>query len=74
MVDQRMTDRNERAAYFDHWYANFVSAKQSLLSEGVIDSALIREFDREFDRLRKSNDSVFLYSNRQVCARKAAPG
>ena len=73
MLDQRMTDPNERAAYFDHWYANFVSAKQRLLSEGVIDSALISEFEWEFDRLRNTNDSVFLYSNRQVCARKSLP-
>lgn len=73
MLDQRMTDPNERATYFGHWYANFVSAKQRLLSEGAIDSALVSEFDREFDRLRTANDSVFLYSNRQVCARKSLP-
>ncbi|MEK6257128.1 MAG: class I SAM-dependent methyltransferase [Planctomycetota bacterium] len=70
MLDQRMTDPNERATYFNHWHANFVSAKQRLLSEGAIDSALVSEFDREFDRLRNSTESVFLYSNRQVCARK----
>jgi SAM-dependent methyltransferase len=73
MLDQRMTDPDERAAYFDHWHANFVSAKQRLLSEGSIDSALVSEFDREFDRLRNSNDTVFLYSNRQVFARKSFP-
>jgi len=73
LLDQRMTDPSERARYFDHWYANFVSARQRLLSEGAIDSALVREFDREFDCLRKSNDAVFLYSNRQVCARKSLP-
>jgi SAM-dependent methyltransferase len=74
MLDQRMTDPKERDAYFDHWHAIFVSAQQRLLSEGVIDSALLFEFDREFDRLRNSDESVFLYSNRQVCARKASPG
>jgi SAM-dependent methyltransferase len=73
MLDQRMTDPTERATYFNHWHATFVSARQRLLSEGAIDSALVREFDREFDCLRKSNDSVFLYSNRQVCARKSLP-
>ena len=73
MLDQRMTDPNERTAYFDHWRANFVSAKQRLLSEGMIDSALVSEFDSEFDRLRNANDSIFLYSNRQVCARKPLP-
>jgi SAM-dependent methyltransferase len=72
MLDQRMTDPNERATYFDHWYACFMSAKQRLLSEGAIDSALVSDFDREFDRLRHSVDSVFLYSNRQVCARKSS--
>ncbi|HLK58145.1 MAG TPA: methyltransferase domain-containing protein [Chthonomonadaceae bacterium] len=70
MLDQRMTDSGERTRYFDHWHANFVSAKQRLLSEGAIDSDLASEFDREFERLRKANDTVFLYSNRQVCARK----
>lgn len=70
MLDRRMTDPNERATYFSHWHANFASARQRLLSEGAIDSALVSEFDREFDRLRESDDSVFLYSNRQVCARK----
>jgi len=73
MLDQRMTDPSERTAYFDHWHANFVSAKQRLLSEGMIDSAAVSEFEREFDRLRNSNDSIFLYSNRQVCARKSLP-
>lgn len=73
MLDQRMTDPDERATYFDHWYANFVSAKQRLLSQGAVDSALVREFDREFDCLRDSDESVFLYSNRQVCARKSLP-
>lgn len=72
MLDQRMTDPNERARYFDHWHACFVSAKQRLLSEGAIDSALVSEFDREFDRLRESTDAVFLYSNRQVRARKSS--
>jgi ubiquinone/menaquinone biosynthesis C-methylase UbiE len=48
MLDKRMTDPSERVKYFDHWYANFVSAKQRLLSEGLIDSDLVREFDREF--------------------------
>ncbi|MEK7729495.1 MAG: class I SAM-dependent methyltransferase [candidate division KSB1 bacterium] len=71
MLDQRMTDSHERATYFDHWYANFVSAKQRLLSEGAITSALVSEFEREFDRLRNLNEAVFLYSNRQVCARKS---
>jgi SAM-dependent methyltransferase len=73
MLDQRMTDPHERARYFDHWYANFVSAKQRLLSEGAIDSALVWNFDREFHCLRNSHDSVFLYANRQVCARKSLP-
>ncbi|MBC7817208.1 MAG: methyltransferase domain-containing protein [Planctomycetaceae bacterium] len=73
MLDQRMTDPNERAKYFDHWHANFVSAKQRLLSEGAIDSALVSEFDHEFDRLRHSGESVFLYSNRQVLARRPSP-
>jgi SAM-dependent methyltransferase len=70
MLDQRIADANERARYFDHWYTNFVSARQRLLSEGAIDSALVAEFDQEFDRLRNASDTVFLYSNRQVCARK----
>ena len=70
MLDRRMADPNERAAYFAHWHANFLSAKRRLLSEGAIDSTLVAEFDREFDRLRNSDDTVFLYSNRQVCARK----
>jgi hypothetical protein len=74
MLDQRMTRPSERARYFDHWYACFASAKQRLLSEGTIDSALVEEFDQEFDRLRKSNETVFLYSNRQVCARKPSNG
>lgn len=73
MLDRRMTDANERALYFDHWYANFVSAKQRLLTERSIDSALAAEFDHEFNRLRSSDDAVFLYSNRQVCARKSPP-
>ena len=34
------------------------------------DAALVSEFDREFDRLRNSDEAVFLYSNRQVCARR----
>jgi len=72
MLDRRITDPNERATYFDHWYGNFVSAKSRLLSEGSIDSALASEFDREFDRLRNADDAVVLYSNRQVCARKSA--
>jgi SAM-dependent methyltransferase len=72
MIDQRMTDPNERAAYFGHWHANFFSAKERLLSEGTIDAALVSEFDREFDRLRNCDESVFLYSNRQVCARKSS--
>ena len=69
MLDRRMTDPDERATYFNHWYANFVSAKDRLLSEGAIDSALVSEFDREYERLRNSDEAVFLYSNRQVCAR-----
>jgi ubiquinone/menaquinone biosynthesis C-methylase UbiE len=68
MLDRRMTDPKTRAAYFDHWYANFISAKDALLTEGAIDASLTSEFDREFDRLRTSDESVFLYSNRQVCA------
>lgn len=71
MLDQRMTDPSERTAYFDHWHANFVSAKQRLLTEGMIDSAVVSEFEREYDRLRDSHDAIFLYANRQVCARKS---
>ena len=71
ILDQRMKHPQERATYIDHWYANFHSAKQQLLSEGFIDVELISEFDREFDQLRCSQESVFLYSNRQVCAYKA---
>jgi SAM-dependent methyltransferase len=74
MLDQRMTDPKERATYFDHWYANFVSAKPRLLSDGTIDSALVKAFDQEYDRLRNAEDAVFLYSNRQVCARKSFSG
>ena len=70
MVDQRMTDQKERAIYFDHWQANFLSAKQQLLLENVITADLLSEFDREFDQLRNSHESVFLYSNRIVCAHK----
>ena len=70
MLDQRLEDPTERSIYFDHWHANFFSAKQQLLSAGVIDADLLAEFDREFDRLRSSRESVFLYSNRQVCAQK----
>ena len=70
MLDRRMTSADERARYFDHWHACFVSAKERLLFEGAIDSELVSEFDREFDRLRHTNDAVFLYSNRQLCARK----
>lgn len=70
MLDQRMTDPAERATYFRHWHANFVSARQRLLDEGMVDAALMAEFDREFERLRNAGDAVFLYSNRQVCARK----
>ena len=73
MLDRRMTDPAERATYFDHWYAIFVSAKDRLSSEGAIDSALVAEFDREYDRLRNSDETVFLYSNRQVCARTPCP-
>lgn len=61
MLDHRMTDPNERATYFDHWHANFFSAKPRLLSEGADDAALVSECDREFERLRKSNEAVFLY-------------
>jgi SAM-dependent methyltransferase len=71
MLDQRMTDPKERATYFDHWYANFMSAKERLLSDGAIDLSLAQEFDREYDCLRDADDAVFLYSNRQVCARKS---
>jgi ubiquinone/menaquinone biosynthesis C-methylase UbiE len=74
MLDRRMTDVSQRTRYFDHWYANFVSAKERLLSEGTIDSNLVAEFDREFETLRNSPDAVFLYSNRQVCARKPPAG
>ncbi len=35
MLDQRMTDPNERARYFDHWHANFVSAKQRKIVVGA---------------------------------------
>jgi SAM-dependent methyltransferase len=70
MLDQRMTDLKERATYFDHWYANFMSAKERLLSDGAIDLSLAKEFDGEYDCLRNVDDTVFLYSNRQVCARK----
>lgn len=73
MLDRRMTDPAERARYFDHWHANFVSARALLLSEGAIDAALLAEFDREFELLRNADDAVFLYSNRQVCARKPSP-
>jgi ubiquinone/menaquinone biosynthesis C-methylase UbiE len=74
MLDQRMSLPSERARYFDHWHACFASAKQRLLSEGTIDSALAEEVDQEFDRLRRSNETVFLYSNRQACARKPSNG
>jgi ubiquinone/menaquinone biosynthesis C-methylase UbiE len=71
MLDQRMAEPTERNTYLNHWHACFVSAKERLVSEGAIDSALVSEFEREFDRLRQSSDTVFLYSNRQVCARKS---
>ena len=74
MLDRRMTDPAQRATYFRHWLANFVSAKETLLAEGSVDLALMAEFDREFDLLRAAEDAVFLYSNRQVCAHKPAQG
>ncbi len=73
MLDKRMTDPKERAEYFDHWNANFVSAQHQLLAEGSIDSDLLSEFNREYNILRSARDAVFLYSNRQVCASKVAP-
>ena len=71
MLDQRMTDPLQRARYLDHWYACFVSARDSLVLEGAVDVALMADFEREFERLRQAPDAVFLYSNRQVRARKA---
>ena len=70
MLDRRMTDPDQRATYFRHWHANFVSAKEVLLAEGAVDLALMAEFEREFDLLRAADDAVFLYSNRQVCAHR----
>ncbi len=71
MLDQRMTDVAERARYLDHWYACFVSARDSLMGCGAVDAVLMAEFEREFDQLRRADNAVFIYSNRQVRARNA---
>lgn len=70
MLDRRMADPQERATYFDHWHANFLSAKEQLISERMITPELVAEFEREFAALRNAAEAVFLYSNRQVCAHK----
>jgi hypothetical protein len=71
MLDLRMTDPSERTVYFDHWEANFYSAKEQLLTSGLINAKLVTEVGAEFARLRETPDAVFLYSNRQVCAYKS---
>lgn len=68
MLDQRMSDQRERNRYFDHWYANFMSAKDQLIDEGRIPADLVKQFDKEYSKLRDAKDAVFLYSNRQVRA------
>lgn len=70
MLDQRMTDVPERKRYLDHWYSNFMSAKDQLIESGRISESVLDEFDLEYSKLRQSEDTVFLYSNRQVSAIK----
>ena len=72
MLDQRMTDTVERKKYLDHWYSNFMSAKEQLMESGYINESVLKEFEHEYSKLRKSEDTVFLYSNRQVSAVKSA--
>ena len=70
MLDRRMTNQSTRAEYLEHWYFNFMSAKTQLLDTDLVDGALLEEFEREYAKLRKSEDAVFLYSNRQVTGYK----
>jgi len=72
MLDQRMTDTAERKKYLDHWYSNFMSAKEQLIKSGRINESVLKEFEVEYSKLRKSEDTVFLYSNRQISAIKSA--
>lgn len=70
MLDQRIADTLERKKYLDHWYSNFMSAKEQLLDSAHIDESVLEEFEQEYSVLRSTEDTVFLYSNRQVSAVK----
>jgi len=70
MLDRRMTDIVERKKYLDHWYSIFMSAKEQLMESDHINESVLQEFELEYSELRKSEDTVLLYSNRQVTAVK----
>lgn len=58
--DSREAER--RATFVEYFYQILLSAKEGLLKEGRVTKEMIREIDKEVERVKKAKDSVFFYA------------
>ena len=70
LLDGRMKDTGERAAFMDYWTELFLSAAPALLAEKKITADIVHEMKRDMQRIKTDLKSIFVYMGMQLKAIK----
>lgn len=66
ILDERMTSKLKRMEFLYFWKSLFLSASDSLVTEGRITSAILSKLDQEFNDLIDDRTAVFIYQGKQI--------
>jgi ubiquinone/menaquinone biosynthesis C-methylase UbiE len=66
ILDGRMASKSKRMEFLDFWKSLFLSASESLVTEGRITSAVVSKLDQEFNGLIDDRTAVFMYQGKQI--------
>jgi SAM-dependent methyltransferase len=70
LLDGRMKDPGERAAFMDYWTELFLSAEPALLAENKTTTNIVDEMKRDMQRIKTNMKSIFVYMGMQLKAIK----